>query len=95
VSEANPPDGGTLPTAADARIDRVCGRRWQSFPELRGAPEGYGLRVGDAEGAVARIGPRPEPVRAKLVAATASKAKSKVRAMLQDTLRQMQEEELL
>jgi serine/threonine-protein kinase len=26
VSEANPPEGGTLPTAADARIDAVCDR---------------------------------------------------------------------
>ena len=26
MREANPPDGGTLPTAADARIDALCDR---------------------------------------------------------------------
>src|SRR5262249_44967631 len=38
------------------------------LPELREALEHYGLSVGDAEGAVALIRGRPEPVRAKLVA---------------------------
>src|SRR5262249_40756583 len=44
-------------------------KRWQSFPELRAALERYGLRVGDAEGAVGLIGRRPQPVQGKLVAA--------------------------
>jgi serine/threonine-protein kinase len=43
--------------------------QWRSFPELRGALEAYGLRVGDTEKAVARIGGRPGPVREQLVAA--------------------------
>jgi tetratricopeptide (TPR) repeat protein len=44
-------------------------KRWQSFPELRGALEAYGLRVGDAERAVGLVGRRPGPVREKVVGA--------------------------
>jgi serine/threonine-protein kinase len=40
--------------------------RWESFPLLRGALEGYGLRVGEVEQAVALLRRRPAPARQKV-----------------------------
>jgi serine/threonine-protein kinase len=73
--EADERDRALVAGIDDVRVEQsslsAVGQRLkggETFPPLRVALERYGLRVGDAKGAVALVGGRPRPVREKLVA---------------------------